>query len=135
MNRQCVFCSIVSGAIPSFRIYEDELVVSFLDINPFSKGHALVVPKRHVAGMADCDDELLAETLKRVRKIAVHVVSVLGADGFNVLQNNGEAAGQTVGHLHFHIIPRYAGVPVSFESAPGDMQELENIAGKLKFQI
>jgi histidine triad (HIT) family protein len=135
MSQDCIFCAIAGGGIPSFRIFEDEFVFAFLDINPFSRGHTLVIPKRHVSGLLDADDETLAQTIARVRKIAAHIVPALGADGFNILQNNGEAAGQTVGHMHFHIVPRYGNAPVAFESAPGDMEELKVLAEKIRFQL
>ena len=135
MSKDCIFCAIAGGAVPSFKIYEDGHVFAFLDINPFSRGHTLVVPRRHTPGLLDADDETLALTVARVKLVAAHVTKALGADGFNILQNNGEAAGQTVGHLHFHIVPRYDGAPVSFESAPGDMEELRSLAEKIRFQL
>ena len=130
----CIFCSIAAGEIPSFKIYEDELVLAYLDINPFTRGHTLVIPKQHVAGLLDADDALLGEIMKRVKRVAAHLKAALSCDGFNILQNNGEAAGQTVYHLHFHIIPRYAGEPLEFKSHKGDMDELKKLADKLAFQ-
>lgn len=134
MNEKCVFCAIAEGSVPSFKIYEDDRVVSFLDINPFSRGHALVVPKLHMRDILSCDDETLSATVCRVKKIASHIAGKLGAKGFNILQNNGEAAGQTVKHLHFHIVPRYDGSTIAFESGAGDMEELARLADTLKFQ-
>ena len=132
MKNDCIFCAIAAGEIPSFKVYEDDLVLAYLAINPFSKGHTLVIPKTHVSGLLAADDALLAAVIARVKKVAAHLVPALGADGFNVLQNNGEAAGQTVMHLHFHIVPRYAGEPVAFESRPGDMEELKALAEKIR---
>ena len=133
MNENCVFCSIVKGDIPSFKIYEDELVLAFLDINPFSRAHALVVPKKHSAGLLDTDDDTLAAVVARVKKIAARIRETVKCDGFNILQNNGAAAGQTVGHLHFHIVPRYGSGPVEFVSGSSDMQELAKLAEEIRF--
>ena len=107
MKNNCIFCAIATGEIPSFKIYEDEFVLAYLDINPFSKGHTLVIPKEHTTGMLDTPDETLSAVISRVKKVANRLKSALPCDGFNILQNNGEAAGQTVMHLHFHIVPRY----------------------------
>lgn len=132
MKNDCIFCAIAAGEIPSFKVYEDDLVLAYLDINPFTKGHTLVIPKAHSTGLLDTDDEVLAAVVARVKKVAAHLKAALPCDGFNILQNNGEAAGQTVRHLHFHIIPRYAGEPLTFESKPGDMAELKALADRLR---
>ena len=133
MKNDCIFCAIAAGEIPSLKIYEDDEVYSFLDINPFSAGHALVIPKKHVSGLEDADDGILAALMPRVRKIAAHIRKTLPCDGFNILQNNGEAAGQTVRHLHFHIIPRMTGDALAFAGKPGDKAELERLAARLCF--
>ena len=133
MKNDCIFCAIASGEIPSFKVYEDDLVLAYLDINPFTKGHTLVIPKAHFTGLLDTDDAVLAAVVARVKKVAAHLKAALPCDGFNILQNNGEAAGQTVMHLHFHIIPRYAGEPLAFESHKGDMDELKALAARLCF--
>ena len=86
MKNNCIFCAITAGEIPSFKIYEDELVLAFLDINPFATGHVLVVPKNHSEGLLDTDDETLAAVITRVKKVAEHIKNVLPADGFNILQ-------------------------------------------------
>ena len=133
MKNDCIFCAIAAGEIPSFRVYEDDLVLAYLDINPFSKGHTLVIPKQHSSGLLDTDDATLAAVIARVKKVAAHVAAQLGCDGFNILQNNGEAAGQTVHHLHFHIVPRWSGdVAGSFENHEGDMDALEALAEKIR---
>ena len=132
MKNNCVFCAIAAGEIPSFRVYEDELVLAYLDINPFTKGHTLVIPKAHSTGLLDTDEKTLAEVIARVKKVAAHLKAALPCDGFNILQNNGEAAGQTVMHLHFHIVPRYGSEPISFESHPGDMAALKALAERCK---
>lgn len=128
----CIFCKIGAGEIPSFKIYEDELVLAYLDINPFSEGHTLVIPKSHTAGLLDTDDAMLMELIKKVKKIASHIKTALPCDGFNILQNNGEAAGQTVKHIHFHIIPRKNGEALTFENRKGDMTALAALAERLK---
>ncbi|MGN0832902.1 MAG: HIT family protein [Kiritimatiellia bacterium] len=132
MKNDCVFCAIAAGEIPSFKLYEDELVLACLDIGPFSEGHTLVIPKAHSTGLLDTDDATLAAVIARVKQVAAHLQAKLGCDGFNVLQNNGEAAGQTVRHLHFHVIPRRNGDPLVFENRPGDMDALKLLAGRLR---
>lgn len=132
MKNNCVFCAIAAGEIPSFKVYEDDLVLAYLDINPFTKGHTLVIPKAHSTGLLDTDEKTLAEVIARVKKVAAHLKAALPCDGFNILQNNGAAAGQTVMHLHFHIVPRYGAEPIVFESRPGDMEALKALAEKIR---
>lgn len=104
----CIFCKIVAGEIPSYTIYEDDEFKAFLDANPASKGHALIVPKAHYADLYDIDEEVAARAMKLAKKLATHMTKVFGCEGFNLIQNNNEAAGQTVFHFHLHLIPRYA---------------------------
>ena len=132
MTNDCIFCAIAAGEIPSFKVYEDEQALAYLDINPFAKGHTLVIPKKHAKGLLDTDDEELGDLVVKVKKIAAHVALTLGCDGFNILQNNGAAAGQTVRHVHFHIIPRWNGDPLTFENTKGDMDALAALAEKLR---
>jgi histidine triad (HIT) family protein len=132
MKNNCVFCAIEAGEIPCFKIYEDDRALAFLDINPFSKGHTLVIPKAHCEGLLDADEDVLAALVLRVKKVAGRLKAALGCDGFNILQNNGEAAGQTVRHIHFHIVPRYGNQPIVFESHEGDMAELAALAESLR---
>lgn len=131
MKNNCIFCALAAGEIPSFKIYEDDLVLAYLDINPFTEGHTLVIPKAHSTGLLDTSDAVLATVIARVRKVAAHLKTALPCDGFNILQNNGEAAGQTVPHLHFHIVPRYGQEAIAFESHPGDMEKLKALASRL----
>ena len=134
MKNDCVFCAIAAGEIPSFKVYEDDLVLAYLDINPCSKGHTLVIPKAHTAGLLETSDETLAALLARVKKVAAHLKEALPCDGFNILQNNGAAAGQSVFHIHFHIVPRYAGgEALTFKSVAGDMEALKALAERLRF--
>jgi len=107
--QECIFCKIASGQIPSAKIYEDEIVVAFLDICPISDGHTLVMSRQHFEKVHNCPPELLGQIWTRLGRIAGAVASAAGADGYNVLCNNGKAAGQIVDHLHFHIVPRKAG--------------------------
>lgn len=132
MKNNCIFCAIAEGEIPSFKVYEDEMVVAYLDINPFTEGHTLVIPKTHSEGLLDTDDATLATIIARVKKVAAHLKTALPCDGFNILQNNGEAAGQTVKHVHFHIVPRYGNSPIAFESHAGDMAQLKALADRVR---
>ena len=131
MKNDCVFCAIAAGEIPCFKVFEDELVLAYLDINPFSEGHTLVIPKAHTTGLLDTPEETLAVLLARVKKVAAHLKTALGCDGFHILQNNGAAAGQTVGHIHFHIVPRRNGDPIEFANRPGDMDHLKALATRI----
>ena len=102
----CIFCKIIKGDIPSFKIYEDEYTYVFLDIAKDVDGHTLVVPKKHVTNVIDCDEQTLIHVSKTIKKISNYYVEKCGYDGVNILNASGSAAQQTVNHLHFHIIPR-----------------------------
>ena len=102
----CVFCKMVAGLIPVTKIYEDELVLAFLDIAPISDGHTLVIPKQHFEQVHDCSADVLGQVCSRLSKIAKAISTGMNAEAYNILCNNGRAAGQLVEHLHFHIIPR-----------------------------
>ncbi len=106
---ECIFCGMVAGQIPVTKIYEDEVVLSFLDIGPISDGHTLVIPKQHYTTLDQCPAETLAQIAAKLGKIAKAIKTGMNCDGYNVLCNNGTAAGQLVDHLHFHIIPRNTG--------------------------
>lgn len=135
MKNDCIFCAIAAGEIPCFKVYEDDDVLAYLDINPFSEGHTLVIPKAHTAGLLDTSDDTLALLLARVKTIAAHLKTALPCDGFNILQNNGAAAGQTVAHIHFHIVPRTGDGTgdIAFANHPGDMTHLAALAERLRF--
>lgn len=107
--KDCLFCKMAVGQIPVAKIYEDDVVLSFLDIGPISDGHTLVIPKQHFEKLHDCPAELLGQVCSRLGKIAAAVAASMNSDGYNILCNNGRAAGQLVEHLHFHIIPRNIG--------------------------
>lgn len=134
----CIFCKIVSGAVPSFKLYEDAQVLAFMDINPLTEGHALVIPKRHAPTLMETDDEALRAVIVAVKKVAAAVVRALGVDSVNVLQANGRWAAQSVPHLHFHVIPRRPndGAGLDWVLKPGDREAIrrtaEIIAGALR---
>ena len=109
-DENCIFCKIMEGAIPSRTIYEDEDFKVILDASPASRGHALILPKEHCANIYEISEELLAKAAKLAKKLSAHMKEVLQCDGLNLLQNNGEVAGQTVFHFHMHLIPRYVGM-------------------------
>lgn len=106
---ETIFSKIIAGEIPSEKVYEDEDVFAFLDINPVNPGHTLVIPKQWSSGSLDANPEVLARVIKAVQKVAKSVKEAVGADGINLMQNDGEVAGQKVFHLHFHIVPRFKG--------------------------
>ena len=104
----CVFCAIVAGQIPSTRVYEDERTIAFLDINPGSEGHMVIVPRTHSADIREVSPEDLAALFSTAQRLTVRAHETLGCEGVNVINNCGAAAGQTVFHTHVHVIPRYA---------------------------
>ena len=106
-DENCIFCKIAGGEIPAATLYEDDDFRVFLDLGPASKGHALIVPKEHYANLYELSDELAAKVLVLAKKMITKMTDILGCDGYNIVQNNGEAAGQTVHHFHVHLIPRY----------------------------
>lgn len=108
MQTDCIFCKIIHGDIPSATIYEDEDFKVILDIFPAAKGHAILIPKKHSANLLELEDDILEKALKVAKKVAAGIMEELHCDGINLLQNNGEAAGQTIFHFHMHLIPRYA---------------------------
>ncbi len=108
MKDDCIFCKLANGIIPTNSIYEDEDFNVILDASPATRGHALILPKEHYANLYEMDPQLLARAAQLAQRIVCHEKQVLGCDGYNVLQNNEPAAGQTVFHYHIHLIPRYA---------------------------
>ena len=113
----CIFCKIIQGAIPSKVVYEDEHCYAFMDIAPFEIGHTLVVPKLHAELLTDLTREQLSNLIWATRKIAGNLLEKLPCDGFNLLQNNGQCATQTVPHVHFHVIPRWNNTKLNWHSA------------------
>lgn len=128
----CIFCKIANGEIPSTTLYEDEDFRVILDLGPATRGHALLLPKNHFANLFELDDETAQKAILVAKKMAGKMKDALGADGFNLVQNNGEAAGQTVFHFHMHLIPRYendnAGILWELgETTPEDMAEVKRL--------
>ena len=103
----CLFCKIVAGEIPSYKVYEDENFLAFLDINPINQGHVLVIPKEHSKNMLEMEDKLAGELMILIKKLAQHIKKKLNADGINIMSNIDAQAGQIIFHTHFHIIPRF----------------------------
>lgn len=130
----CIFCRIVRGEIPSTRIYEDDEVLAFMDIGPLVKGHALVIPKRHVDPLTAVPPELLARVMTVVQRVASAMVAGLGADGFNIHQSNGTCAGQVVPHVHVHVVPRFEGDGHSWNWKPKTYAdgEVAALAGRIR---
>lgn len=128
----CIFCKIANGEIPSTTLYEDEDFRVILDLGPATRGHALLLPKEHYQDLFALDDETASKVLVTAKKVAGKIKKAMDADGFNLVQNNGEAAGQTVFHFHMHMIPRYkddnAGILwTPGETTPEDMAEVKKL--------
>ena len=119
----CIFCKIANGEIPSATLFEDEEFRVILDLGPASKGHALILPKTHAANIYEISDEMAAKAMVLAKKMASKLTEVLNCDGFNIVQNNGEAAGQTVFHFHMHLIPRYKNDGVGIQWKPGTLTD------------
>lgn len=122
-DANCVFCKILDGVIPSVKLYEDEEFVIILDIGPAAFGHALIIPKDHYANLYEMPEELLGKVMSLAKVWGEKLVKALKADGLNLVQNNGLAAGQTVFHYHLHLIPRYEGDGVGELWTPGSLSE------------
>jgi histidine triad (HIT) family protein len=130
----CIFCKIVSGEIPCTKVFEDDRVLAFMDINPLNDGHLLVIPKTHAATILDIGEADFSAVTAAVHKIAGAVQKALNPDGINLLQLNGKAANQVVPHLHVHIVPRWSGdgLTVSqWEIVPGDFEKINGIAAQI----
>ena len=122
-DANCIFCKILDGVIPSAKIYEDEDFAIILDVGPASFGHALMIPKNHYANLFEMPEELLSKAMSIAKVWGDKLVKALNADGLNLVQNNGLAAGQTVFHYHLHLIPRYEGDNVGNLWNPGTLTE------------
>ena len=134
MAADCLFCGIVAGTIPSETIDSDERTVAFMDINPATKGHALVVPRAHSADLLEIGPEDLSATVLAAQRLARRMKDVLGADGINLINACGAAAWQTVFHFHFHVVPRYEDDPLKLPwiPAPGDPEQIAATAAELR---
>lgn len=133
MSDECIFCKIVKGELPTDKIYEDDLVLSTLDIKPVSPGHTLIIPKEHFNTILDLPEELLCEVMKRVHKIAKVVIKAVNASGFNMIVNSGRTAEQLIDHVHVHIIPRFKGDNIRYTHPP--IQYLEGEKEKIMEKI
>lgn len=133
-DENCIFCKIAAGEIPSATLYEDEEFRVILDLGPASKGHALILPKEHYRNLFDLDERLASKALVLAKKMVNQMKDVLECDGYNIVQNNEEVAGQTVFHFHMHLIPRYQGDQVGLGWHMGELTEedKEEILNKIK---
>ena len=129
----CIFCKIANGEIPSRTLYEDEMFRVILDLAPATRGHALILPKEHADNLYELPEENAAKALVLAKRMAVTMTQKLNCDGFNLLQNNNEAAGQTVKHFHIHLIPRYAGDGQNIVMAAKEMsgEELDTVKAQI----
>lgn len=131
---ECIFCKIANGEIPSTTLYEDNDFRVILDVNPASKGHTLILPKKHAENLYDLPDETASKVLVLAKNMASKIEKALECDGLNLVQNNGETAGQTVFHFHMHIIPRYKNDSVKLGWKPGKLSDVmrEELLSALK---
>lgn len=132
-TEECIFCKIVAGEIPSFKVYEDEHTLAFMDINPANRGHALAIPKAHTPNLFESSDEALAVTVATARKVARAVQETVNPDGLNLVQANGPGAAQSVFHLHLHVIPRFTddNLMLNWGINPGDMDEIKALSEQI----
>ncbi|MBQ2936095.1 MAG: HIT family protein [Lachnospiraceae bacterium] len=128
-DNNCIFCKIAAGEIPSKTIYEDDKFRVILDLGPATKGHALILPKNHYANLYELPEDTAGDVMKLAKKMATVMTEKLGCQGFNLMQNNGETAGQTVFHFHMHLIPRYEndGQEINWKLGSPTQEELEEI--------
>lgn len=128
-DNNCIFCKIAAGEIPSKTIYEDDKFRVILDLGPATKGHALILPKNHYANLYELPEDTAGDVMKLAKKMATIMTEKLGCQGFNLMQNNGETAGQTVFHFHMHLIPRYEndGQEINWKPGSPTQEELEEI--------
>jgi histidine triad (HIT) family protein len=134
MADDCIFCSIIAGDAPATIVDEDEHTLAFMDIHPWTRGHALVIPREHYKDIHEIPDETLAQVMSAAKRLAKRGVDALDADGVNLLNSAGRAAWQTVFHFHVHVIPRYQDDPLELPVRPqeGDPDEIKEIAEKLR---
>lgn len=133
----CIFCKIVAGTIPSFKLYEDTATLAFLDINPANPGHALVIPKAHAANLYASEDKDLAAVMATARKVATAIEKTVKPDGLNLVQANGPGAAQSVFHFHLHILPRRLGdeLKMNWGLKPGDKAALAALAETIRANL
>lgn len=132
-DENCIFCKIANGEIPSRTLYEDGDFRVILDLGPATRGHALILPKEHAANLFELPEETAGKAMILAKKMAARMKEKLNCDGFNVIQNNGEVAGQTVFHFHMHLIPRYEndGQPIQMKSREAAAEELDAVKAQI----
>lgn len=137
MSQDCIFCKIVAGTLPSFRLCEDDKVVAFMDINPANPGHVLVVPREHAPDLFSASPSALAAATAMAQRVARAVQAELAPDGLNLVQANGPGAAQSVGHLHIHVLPRRLGdgLAMNWGPVPGDRDAIATLAGRLRARL
>jgi histidine triad (HIT) family protein len=130
----CIFCKIVAGEIPCFKLFEDAETLAFMDINPVHDGHCLVIPKAHSPNVFEIAPEEFAAAARTATKVAKAVNTAVQPDGINLMQANGEGAGQSVGHFHLHIIPRRGddGLLFNWDPKPGDRDHIATLAARIR---
>lgn len=130
MKDDCIFCKIIKGDIPSYTVYEDDDFKAFLDINPITNGHTLLVPKKHYENMFDLDEDMIPKIYEAAKSISIKLEDILGIEGTTLIQNNG--VGQDVKHYHLHIVPRYAKDEIEYKSNKDLIKPVEETFEKLK---
>ncbi len=137
MNNNCLFCKIISGEIPSAKVYEDETVLAFLDLHPVNIGHTLIVPKVHATNLYDTPDETLAHMMSVTKKLSIAIKSALNTDGINIEMNNDGVAGQIIFHSHLHIVPRFSGDGFKHwrGARPYNADEMAEVAQKISASL
>ena len=132
----CIFCKIIAGELPSYKVYEDSDVLAFLDIHPTNPGHTLVIPKQHHRDFLDTSADLQSKLIQAIGKLAPIIMKAVGAEAFNLFVNNGAVAGQIIFHTHFHIVPRFTtdGHKL-WHGKDMTQEELVRIAGKIKEKL
>jgi histidine triad (HIT) family protein len=130
----CIFCKILRGELPAEKVQEDQHTAAFMDINPWTRGHAVVIPKNHSVNLYDVPEEDLAHVVSAAKRLALTMREKLHCDGVNLLQSSERAAWQTIFHLHFHVIPRYDGDPLELPTRPqpADAEQLAEVAAELR---
>ncbi len=137
LDQDCIFCRIIRGEVPSFKVHEDERTLAFMDINPANPGHALVVPKIHAATLFDMPEDWLAATVRTAQTVARAINAALGPDGLSIVQANGPGAAQSVQHFHWHVLPRLQGdnLLLNWPLRPGSMDRIRDVAAEIRSRI
>lgn len=137
LDPDCIFCRIIRGEVPSFKVREDERTLAFMDINPANPGHVLIIPKFHAADVFEIEGPWLGASVDAVQKVAWAVRATLDPDGVNIVQANGPGAAQSVAHFHWHVLPRRKddGLPLNWAIKPGDMAEIAALAERIRSNL